>query len=683
MGNIAGKDRPEVKGKLLLALREGKSRVEAAGIITTPLKTFEGWIDRDDAFRKEVEDAEFVGRELAEIRREEQAKQPARDPKTGADRWRKLREDAARFAPGMLGFLCAVEARLASRPGAHGFSPFWKWCLSEWYASGKPVFLGCIGRGGGKSDTQTAVVVTECIFADRVVPPGETWIWPYLSKDMNETNLKFGPLESALKALGLGGDDLKVHRRKDGRSEVGFVDANSNMIEVRVYPNTKDALRGPTLCGATNDEEAFWRADKDLGTSTADDVLDAMAGAFRGDAKEKKHMRISSANTVDSTLMRDIEDGDNDLHFVARLGRFVCEAVDGFELVASRLFAEGRTDDARTIRQWASSLSESSPWIPSWVGNPTHDIWGGFLRLRKRVAKWLRENGSKPGDGAEEGDYFEPQTIDNAVAAIPAQHVTHPAPMQPNLHPSWDGHVRVKGSGRVYKQDTSRPVHEGDEKILFPRPSVPRLVSTPEHFAAIDTGAKKNPSALAIVERAVINVRGERRYQWRPVVLKEWRRKQGGLPLDLRNDVLPEMASILKQYDCLSWWSDGWGGDAVEIVGALSGIETKYVDTARATQQVYEPLDAALTQDPCPVVLSGCEGIEAAVAQLRQVRRAGDGKAIVPKQGVDHGELGQVLARALAHAGVGQTPPDERASKFVGIPDRYSAFRSNGSRSYR
>lgn len=608
MGNIAAYKRPEVKGKLLLALREGKSRVEAAGIITTPLKTLEGWIDRDDAFRKEVEDAEFVGRELAEMRREEQARQPARDPKTGADRWRKLREDAARFAPGMLGFLCAVEARLASRPGAHGFSPFWKWCLSEWYASGKPVFLGCIGRGGGKSDTQTAVVVTECIFADRVVPPGETWIWPYLSKDMNETNLKFGPLESALKALGLGGDDLKVHRRKDGRSEVGFVDANSNMIEVRVYPNTKDALRGPTLCGATNDEEAFWRADKDLGTSTADDVLDAMAGAFRGDAKEKKHMRISSANTADSTLMRDIEDGDNDLHFVARLGKFVREAVDGFELVASRLFAEGRTDDARTIRQWAASLSESSPWIPSWVGNPTHDIWGGFLRLRKRVAKWLRENGSKPGDGAEEGDYFEPQTIDNAVAT----------------------HCRTMAQG------TWR-----------------------ERFAAIDTGAKKNPSALAIVERVVIDIRGERRYQWRPVVLREWRRKQGGLPLDLRNDVLPEMARILKQYGCLSWWSDGWGGDAVEIVGALNGIQTIYVDTARATQQVYEPLDAALTQDPCPIVLSGCENVEAAVAQLRQVRRAGDGKAIVPKQGVDHGELGQVLARALAHAGVGQTPPDD------------------------
>ena len=58
-------------------------------------------------------------------------------------------------------------------------------------------------------------------------------------------------------------------------------------------------------------------------------------------------------------------------------------------------------------------------------------------------------------------------------------------------------------------------------------------------------------------------------------------------------------------------------------------------------------------------MLTGCENIEKAVEQLRQVRRGQDGKAIVPHQGVEHGELGQVLARALAHAGAGQTPPDD------------------------
>ncbi len=58
-------------------------------------------------------------------------------------------------------------------------------------------------------------------------------------------------------------------------------------------------------------------------------------------------------------------------------------------------------------------------------------------------------------------------------------------------------------------------------------------------------------------------------------------------------------------------------------------------------------------------MLNGCENIEAAVAQLRQVKRSNDGVAIVPHAGADHGELGQVLARALAHAGVGAIPPDD------------------------
>lgn len=608
------------RNKFLTAIRNGASVLQACDAAKWSFALVDGWINSDESIRLEIERAKEIA-PIVEASRE-QDKPIARDEKTGADRWKRLREDAAQLAAGTLGFLLAVEARLASRPGAHGFSPWWRWCLSEWYVSGKPTFLGCVGRGGGKSDTQTAVVVAECLFAPRSVPPGETWIWPYLSKDMNETNLKFGPLESALRAVGLGTDDLKIHRRKDGRSEIGFYDATSNSVEVRVYPNSKDALRGPTLCGATNDEEAFWREDKDLGTSSADDVLDAMAGAFRGDAASKKHMRISSANHKGAVLMRDIEAGDNDLHFIARLGPFVREAIAGFELVAERLFAEGRFDDARTIRQWASSLSDTSPWIPSWVGNPTHDVWGGFLRLRKRVTKWLRENGSKPSDGGEEGDYFDQQTIDRAVSTPVVS-------------------TRARG----------------------------------ERFAAIDTGASKNPSALCIVERVVHEVSGERRYQFRPLVLKEWRRKTGGLPLDLRNVVVPEMARIAREYGCLSWWSDGWSLHDIENGAAPLGVATRCISTSTISRDQYEPLDAALAHDPCPVVLNGCENVEAAVAQLRQVRRDNSGKATVPKVGTDHGELGQVLVRALAHAGIGQTPP-AKSRGFAAFDDPYSAARS-------
>lgn len=606
---------PATLARLLDALRRGATREQAARAIDASLTKVLAWIDGDEQLERQVVAAEAEARATG-ASRVEAAKPTAKDEKTGADRWKGLRADAEKLGGGDLGYLFAIEARLAARPGGHGFSPWWRQTLIDWYNSGKPTFLGCVGRGGAKSDTQTTVVVKECIFTARVVPPGETWIWPYLSKDMSESNLKVGPLESALGAIGLGNSDLKIHRRKDGRSEVGFEDASGNAIEVRVYPNTKDALRGPTLCGATDDEEAFWKADRDLGTSTADDVLDAMAGAFRGDATAKKHLRISSANRPDSTLMRDIRNGDDDLHFVARLGRFVDEARAGFELVASKLVAEGRHEDARAIRTWAATLTEASPWIPSWVGNPTHDVWGGFLRLRKRVAKWLRENGSMPSDDVEEGDVFDPDAIDRAVAAR-----------------------RFPGQG--------------------------------ERFAAIDTGAKRNPSALAIVER--IEYRG--RYQWRPVFFRQWKRQPGGMALDLRGKVLPEMARIVKEYMVApAWWSDGWAGDAVEIVSAEEGIELHYVSTSTAYRDLCAPFDSALSLERGDAVaLSGCDGIEAAVAQLRAVRRAANGGVVWPEVGAEHGELAQVLLRAMAHAGVGLSPPPRET--LTAFDDRYSAVR--------
>jgi hypothetical protein len=126
-----------VKVKLLDELRAGKTRHEAAGSIMTPLKTFEGWLDKDDDLRREVEAAEVVG---AQARVD---KPVARDKATGADRWRKMREDAARLAPGMLGFLLAVDARVSAIPGNPPMSPL---------PGRVPCFLVCRGSRHGQVD---------------------------------------------------------------------------------------------------------------------------------------------------------------------------------------------------------------------------------------------------------------------------------------------------------------------------------------------------------------------------------------------------------------------------------------------------------------------------------------------------------------------------------------------------
>jgi hypothetical protein len=610
----------EPKARMLDALRRGMTRAEAAEAGGAKAVTFAGWVDRDAVWQLEVEAAE---REAKATGAAHVAK-VARDPKTGGDRWSKFRQEAAKLGGGTWGVLLYLDGLLAARPGAHAMSPWWRWSLGEWYASGKPVYLGRIGRGGGKSTTQTEVVVTETLFGERDVPPGETWIWPFLSVDMSEANLKVGPLEHALGAVGLDNSTLrKFSGGKDGRTVLAYQDARGQQVEVRVYPATVDAMSGPTLAGATNDEEAKWKADKGKGTNSAEDVLDAMAGAFRGDAVTKKHMRISSAWMTRGPHFDDIKAGDNELHYVAHIGPFLDVARAGFELVAGRLAAAGKHDDARMVRQYAATLTANSPNVPSWVANPTHDVWGGFLRARQRTRKWLRECGSWSSDEADEGDYFDPQTIDLgcAVARVVTREI--------------DG-----------------------------------------RFPAIDTGARRNPSALAIVERVVHEVRTgagrERRYQFRPHLLRE--RRPNGRALDLRNDVLPEFARLILAAGCVpAWWSDGWSGHDVENVGALFGLTTHFISTSTVTRDMYEPIDAALSADPCPIVLSGCDSIDAAVAQLRAVMRGADGKAIVREVGTEHGELGQVLVRALVHAGVGTMPTT--AERMVLGDGRYSAAR--------
>lgn len=636
MGNIAAYKRVDVKHKLLTALREGKSRVEAAGIITTPAKTLMGWIDRDDVFRKEVEDAEFVGRELAEMRREEQAKQPARDPKTGADRWRKLREDAVKFGPGMLGSLLAIESRVVAIPGSVGLSPFWKHVAGEFYGGGFHELCAIVGRGGAKSTANIFFTCNELLFRDRHIPPNDPrWIWPFMSHSMAESNQRFDPFKSTLLAVGYTEADLTTYQRKDGRSEIQFSDLKGQPVKINIFPNTVDACRGGNLAGATDDEELHWAADRDKGLSRADDVLAVLVGSFRAD-RSRVHIRISSVNDDGGAMMDAAEQGSDDLRYVPTLGPFLQRALDGFERVASFLDSTNRSDGAKRVRSWAASLSASSPWIPSWVGNPTHDavegfklLWSKLRKTQDRIGVWLRENGSCTLPvSAESGDYFEPLSIDRGLFV--ARVVTN--------------------------------VFDG-------------------RFAAIDTGTKKNPSALGIEERVVHTVKTNlvttaRRYQFRPVLLQQWMRIPGGLPLDLSGDVLPKMARLILEHKCIPrWWTDGYSGDQIELVGHRFGIETVFVSTSTATVDVYEPIDTALAQDPCPIVLTGCENIEKAVEQLRQVRRGQDGKAIVPHQGVEHGELGQVLARALAHAGVGTMPPEPSSRAFRGFDDRYTSAR--------
>jgi len=602
---------PEHRAALLSALRGGASRSQAASVIGSTLQTLMGWIERDPVIAAEVEAAE-LGASAGGVAPERREQKPGVD--TGGDKWARIREEAAKLAPGMFGLLLYVDGILAARPGAYALSPYDRWSLGEWYASGKPVYLARKGRGAGKSMMQIKVVVVECIFGEREVPPGETWIWPFLSFDMSESNLKVGPIEHALAALGYGHSDLVLHKRKDGRSTIGFEDDRGQPVEVRVYPNTVTAMSGPTLAGATNDEEAKWRADKDKGLNSAEDVLDAMAGAFRGDARLKKHMRISSAYQTRGPHYDDIEAGDTELHYIAKLGPFVSDAVDGFELVASRLATDGRTEDAATIRAHARTLTPDSPDVPSWVPNPTHDVWGGFLRARKKVKTWLRENGSVSTDeGDDDGAFFDPLLLSAA-----------------------EGKAAMPGTDRAC-------------------------------FAAIDPGSRQNAFALAIVERVCIGVG----WRWSPVVLREWI-PSPGRPLDLRRDVLPAAARLCQLHGVDLWVTDVHALTDVEIVGAEHGIAYRCRAEGDAYEQEYRPVREALHRGELP--LAGCAEL---VRQLRLVRSApgngGHTRILVADDGQLHGDLQRAYVSACAEAGAGTLRDDEGDVGVSTLPSRYGA----------
>ena len=591
--------------------------MQAASLIGSTLPAFMAWIDRDPELALDVDRAESMAHGEGAAPSAMPAK-PTTDPK--GDRWATIRQEAAKLAPGMFGLLLYVDGILAARPGAHALSPYDRWSLGEWYASGKPVYLARKGRGAGKSTMQIKIAISECIFGERSVPPGETWIWPFLSVDMDESNLKVGPLESSLKGLGFGSSDLVVHRRQQGRTTISFEDDRGQQIEVRVYPNTVSAMSGPTGAGATNDEEAKWKANKDRGQNSAEEVLTAQAGIFRGDLR-RKHLRISSAWLTKGPHYDDIEAGDTEARFVARLGPFLGEAIAGFELVASKLATMGRSEDASTIRAYTRTLTAESPNIPTWVANPTHNIWGAFLLLGCKIKEWMRENGSvSTAEGDDDGEFFDAELLGAALATAP---------------PGGDGPC----------------------------------------FASLDPGSRSNACALAIVRR-VEHARG---WRWVPVLLREWRPTPGH-PLDLRMRTLPEAARLCRARGVDLWVTDVHALTDVEIVGAEHGIATRCRAEGNAFEDEYRPVRDAVHRGETP--LAGCEGAAELARQLGLVRSIpgdkGHVRIVVQDDGLLHGDLQRAWVSACAEAGAGTLREDDPSTGIATLPSKYGSVDPRG-----
>lgn len=328
-----------------------------------------------------------------------------------------FREDAAAtYGPGLYGLLLAQEARLVAA-GFHPISPWWLETVEGFLASLKRWLLILAGRGAGKSTMLTRLAVVLALFSPRRIPPGQTWIWPFVSVRPADAKKRLDEIREIL--LNAYRYELKV-TSPESTPTLALDDAAGNTIAFVSFASTVGNVSGPNSIGATVDEE------EKIERNPAE-VVGSLAQTFRA-RPGIRGIRCSSVFKVDGTLVRAIGKGDSITNYVARIGdRHLPAVLEGLEAVA-RWEAEhgdqGRGDRraAERIRAYAATVDANGPGIPTWLGNPSTgspEDGGGWSPAQAAVATrievdaaddrilegltradyWLRENASVPPDG--------------------------------------------------------------------------------------------------------------------------------------------------------------------------------------------------------------------------------------------------------------------------------------------
>lgn len=371
----------------------------------------------------------------AQAQREADA-EPADEPSEGPLSLAAITREAARLAPGDFGYFLWVNERRA-RFGLHRISPWWLYSIEGFYVSEKPVGVWCVGRGGGKSTTLETFSGERSLFVPRVIPPGQTWTWPFISVGPDDANRRVNGIAAVYRSIGLKivGDfdpDATSGKVREGveitrspRASLTLQDARGNDIQLASIAGTIGNVSGPSTIGMTIDEASKLR-DKSTNANPLTEILASGLQTSRGRAGWRAIV-CSSAWEKDGAHWQLVEQGDNETNYVARIGApFIDAALAGFDAVASWEERMGDAAAAKKIRAHAESLTAASPLVPTWVanptlGNPAGEPWDGAALATRmlvqalppkaldgltRVDFWLRECGSLPLDkGAGGVDY--------------------------------------------------------------------------------------------------------------------------------------------------------------------------------------------------------------------------------------------------------------------------------------
>lgn len=323
-----------------------------------------------------------------------------------------IHAQALQFAEGPYGYLLWMDSRFTEQ-GQPALSPWWRASLKEFFASEKIWGLYLVGRGGGKSTSLERVallyVIFGCLFAPRSVPPGQRWIWPFISASTTDAGRRIREIEALLRALGIEAKAKAPH----GAPTIELCDVAGNEVSFLSIAATIAGVSGPSALGGTVDEEAKLR-DRAANVNPSTEILASIAQMFR--ARQGVHaIRCSSAWREAGSHYAAIKEGTTSTTYVARIGEaFLGDTLDGLEVVAKWEDAHGNPEAARKIREHLVTLDANSPNVPTWVANPTIGALASRIQVESTPVEksegntprwkiWLRENASVPlaASGAE------------------------------------------------------------------------------------------------------------------------------------------------------------------------------------------------------------------------------------------------------------------------------------------
>ncbi len=160
-----------------------------------------------------------------------------------------------------------VMARFDALEGvlvASGFpatSPWWRSRLRRWYATGKRRLAARVGRRGGKSSTLCRLAVTEALYGDHKVPPGDVGVVAIISARRPDALERLRTIKAILDALGTAyserGDTIELRDKR---------------VVFTVFTASIAGVSGFTGIFVLCDEVAKWR-DSDTGANPAAVVI--------------------------------------------------------------------------------------------------------------------------------------------------------------------------------------------------------------------------------------------------------------------------------------------------------------------------------------------------------------------------------------------------------------------------